>query len=118
MTSPRHLAHRFNDPQVLAQSTLHRFEQLVIFVPLSPGHQVPAMGTRLSLTLTLPDCSTPSSTVTAQVCCWLNPRNNPDNRWLGLLIHEDNDNDIEARIRRLTHDYQTEYGKLIGSIFR
>lgn len=115
MVSPKKLSHRYNDALELAQSTLARFEQLLLLLPLPSAHDIPALHSRLCVDLSLPDSEQTHTNITVSVTCLL--RQPGGQCWLGLAIIDDQDSDIEQRIRRLTHTLTHEYGRLIGKIF-
>ena len=118
MDSLPQLTHQFDDPLTLAHSVLARFEQLLLFVPLPEGtNNIPAIAAKLYLNLKLPDADTISKNIKIQVCCLLQPPQRTGiNACIGVIIINDDGNDIEQRIRYLTHDLNAEYGKLIGHL--
>lgn len=115
MASIPQLSHRFNDALELAQSTLARFEQLLIFVPLPATVDIPPLHSTIHIDINLPDSGEYNPNITASVTCML--RQPGGSCWIGLAIVDDKDTDIEQRIRRLTHTLSHEYGRLIAKIY-
>ena len=115
MASTIKLSHHYDNALTLAQSTLARFEQLLIVVPLPAGLDIPPLHSSLQLDLSLPDNIHMRTSVVVRVTCLL--RQPAGQCWLGVTVIDDQDNDVEQRIRRLTHTLTHEYGRLIGKIF-
>lgn len=116
------LQHQFDSVPQLARSTLQRFEQLILFVPLPAPSEAPNLGAIVSLKLYLPDsknmlAATEDCAIRVKVRCYLRQPGHRGKAWLGVMIVDDCQRDIEQRVRYLTHAHSHEYGKLIAEIF-
>lgn len=128
MHSELQLRYEFNDNKQLAQCVIDRFEQVVIFLPLScnthptvdllkPDSAL-TLGTKVLISLKLPDAPQYAPNVRAVVRCVItSPSLNNDAVWVGISISDDSELDIEQRIRRLTHANSHEYGRILAQVF-
>lgn len=105
----------FSDADELAESVLNRFEQLILLIPWTGEHQLPALSSRLLLSVSLPDQHLSQQT-SAKVQCIVKPPGNHGKTWLGVSFIDENQYDIEQRIKSLTDDKQQHYGRLLSKI--
>ncbi|RUO77612.1 hypothetical protein [Idiomarina seosinensis] len=105
----------FSDANDLAESVLNRFEQLILVIPWTGEAEIPALDSRLLLSISLPDQRLVQLT-SIKVQCVVNPTRNPQEAWLGVSFIDEHQCDIEQRIKSLTDDKQQHYGRLLSKI--
>lgn len=128
MHSELHLHYQFNDKRQLAHCVIDRFEQLVILLPThcddgryseaDAGDLDVSLGAKLLVSVKLPDATEQAAHMTAIVRCIIKPTSiNYGSIWVGITLIDDNEFDVEQRIRRLTHDSSHEYGRILAEVF-